>query len=186
MTMHRKAHFPTLACRAAASPGFGLRAVTVLAMALLLNAPAPAQPAWPDAPIRIVTPTPVGVGTDIFARLYADHLARALKTSVIVENRPGAAGTLGTDAVAKAAPNGYTLLVSTSLPFTTVPYLYAKMPYDASKDLVAVAPLYRGGSFVVAGPSFPGDSFKDLVDLAKRRPPDINYASYGPGSTPHL
>jgi len=142
---------------------------------------------WPGGtPIRIITPTPVGVGSDAFTRIYAEHLGRVLKTSVIVENRPGAAGTLGTDAVGKSAPNGYTLLVSTSLPFTTSPYLLAKVPYNAQKDFVPVVQLYRGGSFVIAGPAFAGKSLADLVASAKRAPSSINYASYGPGSTAHL
>jgi tripartite-type tricarboxylate transporter receptor subunit TctC len=143
--------------------------------------------AWPGStPIRIVTPTPVGVGSDAFTRLYGEHLGRALKTAVIVENRPGAAGTLGTDVVAKSPPNGYTLLVSTSLPFTTSPYLMSKVPYSAQKDFVPVVQLYRGGSFVIASPAFPGKSLADLVAAAKRAPGSINYASYGPGSTAHL
>jgi len=164
------------------------RSLTLLGgAALALAAPAHAQPAaWPNAPIRIVTPTPVGVGSDAFTRLYAELLGKSLKTTVIVENRPGAAGTLGTDAVAKAAPNGQTLLVSTSLPFTTAPYLLAKVPYNAQKDFVPIAQLYRGGSFVIAGPAFPGRTLKDLVAIAKKSPGTINYASYGPGSTAHL
>ena len=145
-----------------------------------------AQPAYPTAPIKIITPTPVGVGSDVFARLYADHLGKQLKTSVFVENRPGAAGMLGTDAVAKSAPNGYTLLFTVSLPFTTAPHLFAKVPYDAQKDLVPVAQLYRGGSFLLATNGFAGKTVADLVAAAKREPGRISYASYGPGSTAHL
>ena len=74
-----------------------------------------AQPAYPTAPIKIITPSPAGVGADAFARLYAEHLGKALRVTVIVENKPGAAGTLGTDAAAKSAPDGYTLLLTTSL-----------------------------------------------------------------------
>lgn len=145
-----------------------------------------AQAAWPGGTVRIVTPTPVGVGIDALARRYAEHLGRVLNTSVFVENRAGAAGTLGTGTVAKAPADGLTLLISTSLPFTTAPHLFSKLPYDAQKDLLPVAPLYRGGSFVVAGPAFEGRTLKDLVALAKRKPNAINYASYGPGSTAHL
>jgi tripartite-type tricarboxylate transporter receptor subunit TctC len=152
----------------------------------LLAWPARAQQAYPSSPIKIITPTPVGVGSDVFARLYADRLGKLLKTSVFVENRPGASGMLGTDAVAKAPANGYTLLFTTSLPFTTAPFLFAKVPYDAQKDLVAVVQLYRGGSFVLAGSAFSGRSVADLVALAKREPNRISYASYGPGSTAHL
>jgi tripartite-type tricarboxylate transporter receptor subunit TctC len=148
--------------------------------------PARAQSAYPTAPIRIITPTPVGVGSDVFARLYGDHLGKLLKTSVFVENRPGASGMLGTDAVAKSPPNGYTLLFTVSLPFTTAPYLFAKVPYDAQKDLVPVAQLYRGGSFLLATNGFAGKTTGELVAAAKREPNRISYASYGPGSTAHL
>ena len=164
--------------------------MTALLGSVAFLSPASAQAqaaAWPHAaPIRIVTPTPVGVGSDAFTRMYGDFLGKVLKATVIVENRPGAAGTLGTDAVAKSAPNGYTLLISTSLPFTTAPSLLGKVPYHAQKDFVPVAQLYRGGSFVLAGPSFAGKTLQDLVAAAKKAPGSINYASYGPGSTAHL
>lgn len=151
-----------------------------------LAMPARSQPAFPSAPIRIITPTPVGVGSDVFARLYGDHLGKLLKTPVFVENRPGASGMLGTDAVAKSPPGGYTLLFSVSLPFTTAPYLFAKVPYDAQKDLVPVAQLYRGGSFLLATNGLTGKTVNDLVAMARREPNRISYASYGPGSTAHL
>jgi len=155
--------------------------------ALMLTGSAAGQPAWPaGATLRLITPTPTGVGTDTFARIYAEHLAKALGAPVIVENRPGAAGTLGADQVAKAAPNGLTLLFATSLPLSTAPHLLARVPYDAQKDFVPIAPLYRGGSFLLAGPSFPGKTLKDLIDAARSQPGTLNYASYGPGSTAHL
>ena len=116
-----------------------------------------AQDAWPSRTIRIVTPSPAGVGADAFARLYAEQLGKALGVTVIVDNKPGAAGTLGTDAAAKAVPDGYTLLLTTSLPLTVVPHLFPKLPYKVN-DLVPVAQLYRGGSFVIASPSFAGNS----------------------------
>ena len=152
----------------------------------LLGWPARAQQPYPTGPIKIITPTPVGVGSDVFARLYGDRLGKLLKQPVFVDNRPGASGMLGTDAVAKSPANGYTLLFTTSLPFTTAPFLFAKVPYDAQKDLVPVVQLYRGGSFVLAGGAFPGKSIADLVALAKKEPNRISYASYGPGSTAHL
>ena len=138
------------------------------------------------APIKIITPTPAGVGTDIFARIYASNLAKMLNTTAFVENRPGASSTLSAAAVAKAAPNGFTLLLSISLPLTTAPALFSKLPYDAGKDFAPVAQLYRGGSFLIANNSFAGNSLADLVLAARRKPNSINYASYGPGSTAHL
>ena len=145
-----------------------------------------AQPAWPNAPIKIVTSSPAGVGTDTFARIYASNLAKVLNTTAYVENRPGASSTIATAAVAKADPNGFTLLLSISLPMTTAPALFSKLPYDAGKDFAPVAQLYRGGSFLIASNSFAGNSLKDLVLAAKSKPKSINYASYGPGGTAHL
>jgi tripartite-type tricarboxylate transporter receptor subunit TctC len=145
-----------------------------------------AQDAWPTRTIRIVTPSPPGVGADAFARLYAEHMGKALGVTVIVENKPGAAGRLGTDTVAKAAPDGYTVLLTTSLPMTVVPHLFAQVPYKVATDFTPIAQLYRGGSFVVAAPSFAGNSIKDLITQARQRPDVIAYASYGPGSTAHL
>ena len=136
--------------------------------------------------MRIVTPTPVGVGTDTFARLYAELLAKSLNTTVIVENRPGASGMLGADSVAKAQPNGSTLLLSTSLPLTTAPHLFAKVPYNAQKDFVPVAELYGGGSFLVAGAGFKAHTLAELVALARRQPGAITYAAYGTGGTAHV
>lgn len=144
-----------------------------------------AQDAWPSRVIKIVTPSPAGVGSDAFARLYAEQLGKALGVTVIVENKPGAAGTLGTDAVAKAAPDGYTVLLTTSLPMTAVPHLFKKVPYSVADDFTPIAQLYRGGSFIVAGQSFQG-TIKDLISQSKQKPERFSYASYGTGSTAHL
>jgi tripartite-type tricarboxylate transporter receptor subunit TctC len=150
-------------------------------------APAWAQPApWPSRPIKIVTPTPAGVGSDVFARAYADKLGKVLKVPVIVENRPGALATIGTDAVAKAAPDGYTILFSTSNPFTMAPFLLSKLPYDPQADLVPVTQALKGGSFIIANPTVPAKNLNELVALAKREPGKISFASYGSGSTAHL
>lgn len=167
------------------------QALRVMAFALapwvgVAFAPAAADEAWPARTLRIVTPSPAGVGADAFARLYAEHLGKALGVAVIVENKPGAASTLGTDAVAKAAPDGYTVLLTTSLPMTVAPHLLPKMPYKPATDFVPVAQLYRGGSFIVATSSFAGSSLPEVVAQAKQKPDAIPYASYGPGSTAHL
>jgi tripartite-type tricarboxylate transporter receptor subunit TctC len=145
-----------------------------------------AQTNWPDGPIRLVTPTPPGVGIDPTARLYAEQLGKVLKTPVIVENRPGAGGMLGTDVVAKAPPNGQTLLMTVGATFTTTPFLFPKLPYNPQKDLVPIAQLYGGGSFLLAKANFPANSISELIALAKQKPKSINYASYGPGSTSHM
>jgi len=141
---------------------------------------------WPSRPIKIITPTPVGVGSDLFARAYADRLSRALQTPVVVENRPGALASIGTDAVAKAAPDGYTILFSTSNPFTMTPFLLSKMPYDSKNDLAPVTQALKGGSFILANSAVPVGNIPELVALAKREPGKISFASYGSGSTAHL
>ncbi|WP_064262326.1 tripartite tricarboxylate transporter substrate binding protein [Variovorax paradoxus] len=142
--------------------------------------------AWPQRPIRIVTPTPAGVGSDVFARAYAERLGQMLKTPVVVENRPGALAAIGTDAVAKAAPDGYTILFSTSNPFTMTPFLLSKLPYNPQTDLVPVTQALKGGSFIVANPSVPAKNLVELVALAKKDPGRVSFASYGSGSTAHL
>ena len=158
------------------------------ALALTLaSAGAQAQSgAWPQRPIRIITPTPAGVGSDVFARAYAERLGQMLKTPVVVENRPGALAAIGTDAVAKAAPDGYTIVFSTSNPFTMTPFLLSKLPYNPQTDLVPVTQALKGGSFIVANPSVPAKNLVELVALAKKDPGRVSFASYGSGSTAHL
>ncbi|MDM0111331.1 tripartite tricarboxylate transporter substrate binding protein [Variovorax sp. J22R133] len=141
---------------------------------------------WPSRPIRIVTPTPAGVGSDVFARIYAELLGKALGVPVVVENRPGALSTIGTDAVAKSAPDGYTILFSTSNPFTMTPFLLSKLPYNPQADLVPVTQALKGGSFIIANPRVPAGNVKELVALARKEPGKLSFASYGSGSTAHL
>lgn len=142
-------------------------------------------PAWPSRTIKIITPSPVGVGSDTFARAYADQLGKALGVPVIVENKPGAAMTIGAAAVAKAAADGYTLLFSPSNPFTMAPSLFAKLPYNALRDMVPVTQNLRGGSFIVTNTASL-TSVKELVLQAKVHPGKFSYASYGAGSTGHI
>ena len=161
--------------------------ILLLALGLSASAATFAQSApWPSKPIRIITPTPAGVGSDVFARFYADKLSKALNTPIVVENRPGALSTIGTDAVAKAAPDGYTILFSTSNPFTMTPFLLSKIPYNAQTDLLPVTQALKGGSFVVATKNFPANNLAELIAMAKKEPGKITFASYGPGSTAHL
>ncbi|MDB5859389.1 MAG: hypothetical protein JWQ76_3078 [Ramlibacter sp.] len=164
-----------------------LKKVLVLCAASLAMAHAAAQKdAWPSKPIRIITPTPAGVGSDAFARRYAEQLSLALKVPVVVENKPGALATIGTDAVAKSPPDGYTILFSVGNPFTMAPFLLSKLPYDAEKDFIAVTQVYKGGSFIVANKDLPYRSLRDLVIAAKSQPGKVTFASYGPGSTAHV
>jgi tripartite-type tricarboxylate transporter receptor subunit TctC len=164
-----------------------LRLAVALCAALMVSPPVHAQKdAWPSKPIRIITPTPAGVGSDAFSRLYAEELSRALKVPVVVENKPGALSTLGVDAVAKAPADGYTLLVSTANPFTMAPFLLSRLPYDPEKDFIPVTQVLRGGSFLVVNKDVPARSLQELVTIAKDKPGKVTFASYGPGTTSHL
>lgn len=145
-----------------------------------------AQTAWPARPIRFVTPSPAGVGSDAFARVYADRLSKALGSPAFVENRPGALSTIGADVVAKAAPDGHTLFFSTGNPFTLSPHLLARLPYNPERDFVPVIQLYGGGSFIVANKEAPFKTLPELVSQARAAPGKFSFASYGPGSTAHL
>ena len=150
----------------------------------LLAAQASAQP-YPARPLRVIVPFPPGAGADITTRLFAPRLAEALKQAVVVENRAGAAGNVGAEVVARAAPDGYTLLTApASLAISQT--LYKKLPFDLVRDFQPVAMLASVPFVLVVHPSLPVRNVKDLVALARSRPGQINYASTGSGSSPHL
>ena len=141
---------------------------------------------YPSRTIRLVVPFSPGGGTDFFARVVAGKLTQALGQQVVVDNRAGAGGIIGTDLVAKSTPDGYTLLMGHTGTLAINPALYAKVPYDPVRDfspvsLVAISPLV-----LVTNPSLPVKSVKELVTLAKRRPGQITYASGGSGTGTHL
>lgn len=145
----------------------------------------PALAAYPDKPIKIVVPFAPGGIADGTARLIATELSNSLGQTVIVENRPGGAAIIGTQAVAKAAGDGYTLLMA-STNVSTNSALYKKLPYDAEKDLVPVALALTLPGALITHPSLPVKNFKELVSYAKQNPDKISYASVGPGSFSHL
>src|SRR5688572_30767152 len=149
-----------------------------------LCAPASAQK-WPEKTVRIVTPFAPGGGTDVFARFLAQRLAETYGQQFIVENRPGAGSTLGTEHVAKSPPDGYTLLM-TSASFSFNPGLYPKLRYDSVRDFVAVSQVVRVPHVIVVLPSFPAKNLQEFVKLARERPGDVFYASSGAGSAMHL
>ena len=156
-------------------------------LALAVATPAAhAQAAWPTRTIRIITPAPAGTSPDIFARLYADQLGKSLGQNVVVENRPGASGNLGVDAVAKAPADGYTILYGYNQLFTMNPHLFSKLPFDALKDLVPVTQTLKTAYVILANNDFPARNFAELIELAKKDPGKINYGSYGPGTASHL
>lgn len=146
-----------------------------------------AQPAvnYPSKPIRIVVPQSAGGSTDLTARLVAQKLAEALGQSVVVDNRPGAGSIIGTDIVAKAPPDGYTLLVVASS-ITLNPSLHKKLPFDPVRDLAPVTQLSAFPNMLVVHPAVPVKSVQELIALAKSRPGQINYGSSGTGTGTHL
>jgi tripartite-type tricarboxylate transporter receptor subunit TctC len=162
-----------------------LRALALL-FCFALAGPAPAQERWPARTLRIVTPAPAGVAPDIFARLFAEHLAKALGQPVVVENRPGASAILGTDVVAKAPADGYTLLYGFNSIVTMNPHLFSRLPFDPERDLQPVSQILQGDYLLVAHNEFPGKSVKEMLDQGREQPGRIPYASYGPGSASDL
>ena len=142
--------------------------------------------AYPDKPIRIVTPFPAGSVTDIVARPMALKLSEALGVPVIVDNRTGAGGTVAGEIVAKAPPDGYTLVIGATGLAIVNALLYAKMPYDSQRAFAPVSMAATAGMMLVVHPSIPLQNVKDLITLGKSRPGQFTYGSSGNGSTPHL
>jgi len=142
--------------------------------------------AWPGKPIRLVIPFPAGGATDILGRLVAQKLGAALGQQVVVDNKPGAGGSLGADIVAKAPADGYTLLLSTSSTHSIGPALNPKLPYDAFKDFTPVGFVASAPSVLVVGKDFPAQTAQELVSLLKKNPGKYNFGSSGIGTYPHL
>ena len=142
--------------------------------------------AWPSKPLRIVVAYPPGGGIDVMARQIAEQLTSAWGQPVVVENKPGANTIVATDAVAKSAADGHTILMTTDATFSINPHLYAKLPFDTQRDFIPVTMLVLLQQLLVAHPSLPANSLEELIKLAKAKPGSINYASYGSGSQPHL
>jgi tripartite-type tricarboxylate transporter receptor subunit TctC len=141
---------------------------------------------YPSNPIRLVVPFAPGGGADLMARILADPLAKRLGQPIVIENKPGGGATLGADAVAKAAPDGYTLLWTTPGPQITNPYLMAKLPYDPNKDFTSVATVVTAVNVLVVTPSLPVKSVAELIAYAKANPGKINFSSAGVGASSHL
>ncbi|HEX9433316.1 MAG TPA: tripartite tricarboxylate transporter substrate binding protein, partial [Burkholderiales bacterium] len=127
-----------------------------------------------------------GGGIDVLGRQLAEKLTAAWAQPVVVENRPGANTIVAADAVAKSAPDGYNVLLTTDATFSINPHLYAKLPYDTQQDFIPVTMLVLLQQLLVANPSVPASTLPELIKLAKEKPGSINYASYGSGSQPHL
>jgi len=157
----------------------------VLAAILALAPLAAAAQAFPSKPIRIIVPFTPGSATDTMARPVAEKLAAAFGQQVLVENRPGAGGTIGAGMLAKSPPDGYTLAV-VSTGHVVNPVLYSSLPYDTLKDFSAVSPLAGQPSVLVVSPALGVKTVKDLVALAKAKPGQLNYATAGVGSAAHI
>jgi tripartite-type tricarboxylate transporter receptor subunit TctC len=141
---------------------------------------------WPDRPLRMIVPLPAGSAVDTVARLIAQRLAARLGQAVIVENRAGASGAIGADAVAKAAPDGYTLGMATSTTHMTAAVLDAKLPYDPVKDFAPVAIVGISPYVLVVNPKVPANNIAELIALAKAKPRTLSYSSVGTASQGHL
>jgi tripartite-type tricarboxylate transporter receptor subunit TctC len=141
---------------------------------------------YPDRPVRLIAPFPAGGLVDVLARAVGDEISRTLGQPVIVENRPGAGGNIGADAVAKALPDGYTLLMTSAGILTANQFLYSKMPFDPEKDFVAVSNIADMPMMVVVSPKVEAKTLQELVALARANPGKLNFGSPGIGTTGHL
>lgn len=145
-----------------------------------------AQAPYPAKPVRLIVPFPAGGATDLFARSLSQKLGEKLGQSLVVENRPGAGGTLGSDLAAKASPDGYTLLLATSSTHSIGPNLNPRMPYDAVKDFTPISQVGNAPSIMLVPNSSPAKTVKEWIDYAKKNPGRLNYASSGNGTIVQL
>src|SRR5689334_24207482 len=158
--------------------------IAALLLAALLVLPATAQN-YPNRTVRFIVPFGAGGPADVYARVLAQHLGEETKQSFIVEDRPGGGSVIGTDAVAKSAPDGYTLLVMSNT-HTTNESLLPNKPYQLMRDFVPVATINYSDLLMVVHPSVSAKSVKEFIDLAKKEPGKMNYASSGPGTPYHM
>jgi tripartite-type tricarboxylate transporter receptor subunit TctC len=162
-----------------------LHGFLTVALTLLISDAVLGQ-AYPTRPIHIVVPSSPGAGvTDIMARLVGQHLSGRIGQQIVIDNRPGASGIIGSEVVSRAAPDGYTLLMA-NVSLVVNPFLYPKMPYDALKDFIPVTMINSAPMLLVVHPSVPAKSVAELIAYAKSHPAQLNYGSGGLGSTPYL
>jgi tripartite-type tricarboxylate transporter receptor subunit TctC len=166
----------------------GLRSIVAAALmaTTVALAASPGRAAdFPSRPVRIIAPFGAGGPTDVYTRVIAEQLQQSLHQPFIIENHPGAGTTIGTDLVAKSAPDGYTLLMASSTQ-TVNETLYANKPYALLRDLVPVAPLMENDLVLVVNPSVPAKNLAELLALARAKPGTLNFGSSGPGSNYHM
>jgi tripartite-type tricarboxylate transporter receptor subunit TctC len=165
--------------------GGGLRGIAA-ALAALLWLGGPAAAAWPERPVRWIVAYPAGAGTDIVARLLGQRLSERLGKPVVVENKPGAGGAIGLEAIANATPDGYTIGMADTGPLAINPALYKQLGYDPQASFAPVSLLANLPFVLTVHPDLPVHSVRELIALAKQKPGQINYASVGNGSSVHL
>ena len=158
----------------------------ILVLGLAASPAAAAADAYPSRPIRFIVPVPPGGGADYVARGYAARLTEALGQQVVVDNRGGAAGLIAMEAAAKAAPDGYTLIQTNISTVSINPFIYPRLPYDATRDFAPVAITTLNPLVLVVHPAVPVRSVKELIAYAKAKPGELTYASLGSGSVQHL
>ncbi|MGO3870701.1 MAG: Bug family tripartite tricarboxylate transporter substrate binding protein [Alcaligenes sp.] len=167
-------------------PSWRRLAQTLVGAVLAASTLATQAAEWPDRPIRLIVPFPTGGATDVISRLIAESASKALNTSIIVDNRTGAGGTIGSAEVARSKADGYTLLFSTSSTHAIAPHLYKSLPYDAEKDFTPIAHLGDAASVLLVNPSVPAQTLPELIEYARAHPDELNYASSGNGTIVHL
>ena len=153
--------------------------------ALAITGTTHAQGPYPDKPIRLIVPYPPGGGTDVIARIVQDRLRAALGQSIVIENRGGAGGSIGTELAAKSAPDGYTVLFTLSS-HTINPAIFPKLSFDTARDFEPIGTVCSLPQILVANPAFPANTVSELVAMAKEKPGALSYASVGNGSPGHL
>ena len=142
--------------------------------------------AWPSKPIRFIVSGPAGTAPDIIARLLSEPMSKSLGQPILVENKPGAAGNIATDFVAKSAPDGHTIFMGLNSIFCINPHIYPKLPFDAIKDFSGVTQLSRASYALIVAPSYPAKTLADLLAIARANPGKMDYASSGIGSASHV
>lgn len=152
----------------------------------MLAAPAIAQAPWPSKPVHFIVPFPPGQAADIFARLMAEKLTEMWKQQVVVENKAGGSGIPATEYGKAAAPDGYTLMIASSGTFGVNPSLYPDLPYRPLVDFLPISNIFLVPLVIVAHPSLPANTLAELIELARKEPGQLSYASAGPGTAQHL
>ncbi|MFO1192643.1 MAG: tripartite tricarboxylate transporter substrate-binding protein, partial [Rhodoferax sp.] len=163
-----------------------LLSLAALSTTMLAPLVSRAQQAWPSRGLRVIVPFPPGGATDTSARIVAEQLALRLRQPVVVENKPGAATVIGMEAAAKAAPDGYTLLVTGGGSLSVLPALRNNLPYDVARDFAPITQLVSAPVVIITPAGRPFQKLADVIAAAKARPNGIRYATYGTGSAPHL